>query len=206
MLSSTRVITTVLLALTAVSSGAPTAEHLAERKPLSLNRWYSRTKPLKNGSTYKVEQSNADFGMTRSTRLSPEGFTALFLERHVVIDSMGRALDVEQKDYDRLKSLVADIAKLPVADTYQNLWSVKQAHSDWPIDGLHFKTPSGSMYTISIYGHDGRTTTLESPVGRYTELPPELNRIFTLVKEARGNETGTPNTEMIAQARAVLPA
>ncbi|KAG9127784.1 hypothetical protein FRC07_009372 [Ceratobasidium sp. 392] len=187
-----RIITTVLFALATVSSSLIAVTGAPIDSPYSPAGWYSRAKELKNGPEYKVEASKVVFGVTRSTRLEPN-------------DARGRALRVQKQDFSYFKNLTTYIPSLPVADTFQNLWSIKQARSDWPIDGAQITTSYG-RYTISLYGHDGVSNELEYPVDDYTEVPPELNTFFSLAKKAREGEGDVVNADMVAQAKAVLQA
>ncbi|KAG9086920.1 hypothetical protein FRC06_002816 [Ceratobasidium sp. 370] len=204
MFTSTSAVTAILFALATVSSGAPTVDRLPERRGYSPSGWHSRTRPLQGGPAYNVNKSNVVFGMTRSTRLEPDGFTVLFLKPNVAIDAMGRVLEVKSRDFSALATLAAETTSLPDTGAFQNLWSVKQSHSDWPIDELYVTT-SGGMYTVSVYGQDGVTTTLDPPVGNITDLPPSLNKMFTLAKEGRsGFVSGGADVAMISKAKAAL--
>ncbi|KAG8720264.1 hypothetical protein FRC08_000700 [Ceratobasidium sp. 394] len=204
MLASTSTLTTILFALATVASGAPTMNRSLKDQAYSPSGWHSRATPLHDGSAYDVEKSNVVFGMTRSTRLEPEGFTVLFLKPNVAIDATGRVLEVRDRDFSALATLAAETTGLPDTGAFRNMWSVKQKHSDWPIDGLNVVTSSGT-YTVSVYGHDGVTTTLDPPVGNITDLPPSLNKMFTLGKEGRsGYVRGEGDVAMISKAKAAL--
>ncbi|KAG8738129.1 hypothetical protein FRC10_007251 [Ceratobasidium sp. 414] len=203
MLRSTSAVTAIIFALATVSSGAPT-DRLPERRAYSPGGWHSRTTLLPDGPAYSVNKSNVVFGVTRSTRLEPDGFTVLFLKPNVAIDAMGRVLEVKSRDFSVLTTLAAETTSLPDTGAFGNMWSVKQGHSDWPIDQLYVAT-SSEMYAVSVYGHDGVTTALDPPVGNITDLPPSLNKMFTMAKEARsGYVSGGADVAMISKARAAI--
>lgn len=87
-----------------------------------------------------------------------------------------------------------------------NSWtiSVKHDRTDYPIDQLYVATSNG-LRPIGVYGHDGQTTTLKTPVGDITELPSSLNTLVTLAKEGRnGFERGTENNEVTGKVKAIL--
>lgn len=63
----------ILLALFALSSSAPPTPHLPNSRMASPSGWHSRAQPHPDGAAYDVKKDNVIFGMTRNTRVEPEG-------------------------------------------------------------------------------------------------------------------------------------
>ncbi|QRV92449.1 hypothetical protein RhiJN_20467 [Ceratobasidium sp. AG-Ba] len=197
-------IATILLALFALSSSTPPSPHLSNLRMTVPTGWHSRAQPHPDGSAYDVKKENAVFGMMRSTRVEPEGFTVALFKPNVAVDAMGRVLVLTKEDFSALSSLAAETATLPNTGSFRNQWRVKHDRTDYPIEQLYVATSNG-LHTIGVYGHDGQTTTLKPPVGNIANLPAPLNSIITVAKEGRnGFERGTENTEVVSKVKAVF--
>ena len=166
--------------------------------------WHSRATPHPDGAAYDIKKENVVFGLTRNSRVEPEGFSVALFKPNVAIDAMGRVFVLSEDDWSALANLASQTNSLPDTGSFRNQWRVKHDRTDYPIDYLHVSTGS-DLHMIGVYGHDGQTTTLKPPVGDITDLPEPLNKLVTYAKEGRdGFERGQENAEVTARVKAVL--
>ena len=82
--------------------------------------------------------------------------------------------------------------------------SISHDRTNYPIDQLWVKTVNG-LCTVGVYGHDGQTTELKTPVNGLTQIPSALNSLVTYAKEGRtGFERGTEDSEVTGKVKAIL--
>lgn len=85
-----------------------------------------------------------------------------------------------------------------------NATSIKHDRTDYPIDQVWVKCADG-LKTVGVYGHDGETTELKTPVGDITDIPSALNKFVTYAKEGRtGFQRGTEDSEVTGRVKAIL--
>jgi len=166
--------------------------------------WHSRATPHPDGSAYDIQKANVVFGLTRNSRVEQDGFSVALFRPNVAVDAMGRVFVLTEEDFSALASLATETTSLPDTGAFRNQWRIKHDRTDYPIDQLYIATDNG-LHTIGVYGHDGETTALKTPVGDILNLPTPLNSIITLAKEGRdGFERGTENTEVTSKVKEVL--
>jgi len=170
-----------------------------------LSGWHSRIEKYRGD--FEPTFESLAFVQLRNSRLVPEGFTVAFFAPNFVVDARGIVSTVAQSDWDGLKELTERaVTELPETGEFMNQWRVHHDHAGFPIDWLRVKTGEVPMKDVAVYGWDGRSTTLEVPIGDYTALPILLRETFTLTKEARsGFKNGKENKKMIERVKAILP-
>ncbi|KAG8902920.1 hypothetical protein FRB99_003946 [Tulasnella sp. 403] len=173
----------------------------------SLTGWHSRVEPATGPFT--PTRDSLAFAELRSTPADPNGFTVAFFSPNIVVDARGVVSTLDTSDWQGIKNLVVEaVTSLPQTGVFRNQWRIAHARTGQPIDWLRVVTSSTEdLGEVSAYGYDGVTTTLETPVGGYTTLPPVLDQVFGLLQEARsGYVKGAEVTVTIDAVKAVLPS
>ncbi|KAF8606964.1 hypothetical protein BDV93DRAFT_436736 [Ceratobasidium sp. AG-I] len=166
--------------------------------------WYSRTTSHPDGARYAVNKDNLVFGLTRNARVEQNGFSVALFKPNVAIDAMGRVLVVAKEDFTALEELARSVSSLPDTGAFRNQWRIRHDRTDYPIDQVWVNTANG-LKTVGVYGHDGETTELKTPVNGITQIPSVLNDFVAYAKEGRtGFERGTEDSEVTSKVKAIL--
>lgn len=171
-----------------------------------LSGWHTRLHSFEGD--FNPSREALAFTQLFNSKVEPEGFTAAFFTPNIVIDARGVVSTLSQEDWNGLRDLAQRASgELPQTGNFRNQWRIRQARTGFPIDWLRVATSQeGDLKDVSVYGFDGRTAELESPVGEFTQLPPVLSELFGLMKEARDGYTrGEANSDIINRVKSVLP-
>ncbi|CAG7849508.1 SubName: Full=Uncharacterized protein {ECO:0000313/EMBL:CCA74560.1} [Serendipita indica DSM 11827] len=150
-------------------------DHLKRAVPLSGSAvgWHSRAlaRPAPN---YAPKKADLAFTATQNTLIGSQFTMALFKPNYAV-DAGGKILRITASDFVAFQTLIQQVGTLPKVG-----WSVAHNRTDYPVDIL--KTPAG-LYA-SVYGWDSATDVLTGPTAGYTKLPPSLQSLIGLAREA----------------------
>jgi len=201
----------LLLIVSYLFTSTPATNHLMSSSHLSSSPpgWHSRAVQHPGRDTFEPSRNTLAFGVLLNSRVEPEGFTVAFFKPDVAVDAMGHILRVGAEDWNAIDSLVNTAVGdhgVPDAGGFRNQWRIKQARTGYPIDWLRVPVPGSSkLKDLSVYGFDGTTTELASPVHGITQFPSVLVKLFTLVKEGReGFVRGEEDSAVVDKVKAIL--
>jgi len=171
--------------------------------------WHTRAVPHPSRDTFVPSIDNLAFGVLRNAPVEHDGFTVAFFKPDVAVDAMGNILQVASDDWTEINTVVQGATtggEVPEAGGFRNQWRIKQARTSYPIDWLRVPVTSTSEFKdLSIYGFDGTTTELQTPIHGLTQLPPILLNLFSLVIEGReGYVRGSEDREVVDKVKKVL--
>jgi len=138
--------------------------------------WHERAT---TGALFEPTKESFVFAVKHSTPVDPNGLTVAFFAPKRAVDADGRALTLEQADFDALVSGASAVAALP--RTCQ--WRVASEVTCRPINYIKFKDEK-TQQTVDVYNWNERTRALEEQTEGYTELPDPIQNLLKLAHEA----------------------
>ena len=105
-----------------------------------------------------------------------------------------------------LTSLAQKTLSLPQTDSFWNTWRIAWERTEQVIRRLLVaKESEGELQQTSVQGFSKKRTALQTPVGKFDNLPETLWELFGLVEEAlEGYEKNKGNVEMVELVKATL--
>jgi len=144
------------------------------------------------GEQFKPTAESLEFAVRHATPVDPDGFTVALFKPNRAVDAQGRALTLEQADFDALVSVASAVAALP--QTFQ--WRVYSDRTSRPIDYITLKD-GDAQRSVGVYNWNEQTRTLEQSTEGFTDLPDPIQNILKLASEAaqdgrpeRGSDPG----------------
>ena len=183
----------------------------------NLEGWHARAlaHPYPKPHSFVPRRENLKLALLRNSPAEHEGFSlAIFAEdndsHYVVVDAVGRVLDLPSSSFDinGLLDLGRQTLDLPIASEWRNIWMIKHRITSQPIDRFFYVSDAEKRET-SVAGYSRTETELAWPVAGYHHLPDVLQELFGLVLEARegyrlGRNGGNADREVISKVQAAL--
>lgn len=171
---------------------------------MATSGWHLRAQPFTG--IFEPTIDALVFASIRNAQANPEDFTLALFKPNVAVDARGAALELEQPDFDALKTLsyvAVDPAEVPSSGSFRNQWAIAHPVTSRPIDRLLVKR-NEALVEVQVYGYEQGKTALREPVGDITELPPVLYDVFGLILEAREDGPGEPNADLVGKVKESL--
>ncbi|KAG9084206.1 hypothetical protein FRC07_013691 [Ceratobasidium sp. 392] len=147
-------ILTIILALFTLSPSSAAIPHPPSLKMASPSGWHSRATPHPDGAAYDVRKENVIFGMTRNTRVEPEGFSVALFKPNVAVDAMGRVVKHDRTDYPIDQLYVSTSNGLHTIGVYGHDGETTTLKP--PVgDITDLPTPLNSIITLAKEGRNG---------------------------------------------------
>lgn len=163
--------------------------------------WHQRAHRPPRQPLFDPETADLLFGFVRSTPVIPDALTAAFFAPDIVVDAMGRVLQLEQSDLTALTNLVrrSTGGAIPLPGGWRNQWRVKHETTSYPVDWLRAVVPGGAR-DVSVYGFDFEIDELDPPVAGLSHLPVVLKSTFASLNEGRDDfRSGFEDADMIGK-------